>query len=183
MPFHPWTHCTLIKLILTIIPLLFPHLLLFISFHCVVMPSSYPDEMCFNIIHYHSLFLSLLSPQKAPLFVNMFIFWIYFPHKRENMWSLSFWTWLRLTSWSPVTSICQQMTCLYSSPNLRFLSAVFLLCLLMCLLRALDCLRITWDGVGGCPELGKLPEWGGQFQACDAAVGGQWWGLWAQLVG
>jgi hypothetical protein len=31
----------------------------------------------------------------------MFIFWIYLPHMRENMWPLSFWTWL--TSFNMVT--------------------------------------------------------------------------------
>jgi hypothetical protein len=27
-------------------------------------------------------------------FVYMFIFWLYLPHRRENMWPFSFWTWL-----------------------------------------------------------------------------------------
>jgi hypothetical protein len=30
------------------------------------------------------------------LFVYTFIFWIYLPHVRENMWSSFFWTWLTL---------------------------------------------------------------------------------------
>jgi hypothetical protein len=37
-------------------------------------------------------------------FVYMFIFWIYLPHMRENMWPLFFWTWL--TSLNIMSSNC-----------------------------------------------------------------------------
>jgi hypothetical protein len=36
--------------------------------------------------------------------VYIFIFWIYFPHMKENMWPLSFWTWV--TSVNVVSSNC-----------------------------------------------------------------------------
>jgi hypothetical protein len=38
------------------------------------------------------------------VFVYMLIFWIYLPHMRENMWPLSFWTWL--TSLNMMSSNC-----------------------------------------------------------------------------
>jgi hypothetical protein len=76
------------------------------------------------LILYHSLFLSplLQVPQSSfaitnmlyievciwsYVFVYMFIFWIYLPHKRENMWLLSFWTWL--TSLNMISSSCTHL--------------------------------------------------------------------------
>jgi hypothetical protein len=38
------------------------------------------------------------------VFVYVFIFWVCFPHMRENMWPLSFWAWL--TSLNMVSSNC-----------------------------------------------------------------------------
>jgi hypothetical protein len=38
------------------------------------------------------------------VFVYAFIFWIYLPHMRENMWTLSFWAWL--TSLNMMSSNC-----------------------------------------------------------------------------
>jgi hypothetical protein len=38
------------------------------------------------------------------IFVCTFIFWIYRPHMRENMWPLSFWTWLTSLNMMPSNS-------------------------------------------------------------------------------
>jgi hypothetical protein len=52
----------------------------FSKFHSVVSLL----HTCFHICLYMVMFV----------FVYMFIFWIYLPHLSENMWPLSFWTWL-----------------------------------------------------------------------------------------
>jgi hypothetical protein len=52
-------------------------------------------------------------------FVCMFIFWIYLPHMREDMWTLSIWTWLTslnmMSSSPPIASIYLQITWCQSS--------------------------------------------------------------------
>jgi hypothetical protein len=65
------------------------------------------------------------------------------------------------------------------SLDLRFLSAVLLLYLLMCPSKALDWPGIDWEEGSG---LGKWWDKMGQFQACGAIVQNGWWYPQAQLI-
>jgi hypothetical protein len=60
MTFHPWIYCTLVSLIPSItFPDLLPSILIIQQLLVLfVISSSYTDAVYFNLIHYHSLFLS-----------------------------------------------------------------------------------------------------------------------------
>jgi hypothetical protein len=111
--FHLQIYCTLISITPLLFSLAFPLIQCWSSafrvFCCVLFL-----HRCNLFQHYslhHSLFLSILhvlssnSPTIGKMslhvcsmimivFVYTFIIGIYLPYMRENMWSLSFWTWL-----------------------------------------------------------------------------------------
>jgi hypothetical protein len=115
-PFNPF-HCT--PLPLTSYPPFYNH------FQYISLYPPTPQMLWLTILLmlHHSLFLSFL-PQVLYysstitiytflyiclytimlVFVYMFIFWICLPHMRENMWPLSFWTWI--TSLRMMSSSC-----------------------------------------------------------------------------
>jgi hypothetical protein len=74
---------------------------------CIVTSSTFTDVMYFDIVDALSFFFPFPPPSssiaqfhyhkhvlRVSLHMIMFIFWICLPHMRDNMWSLSFWTWL-----------------------------------------------------------------------------------------
>jgi hypothetical protein len=81
----------------------FPYPVLFNSFQCVSLCLVPIQMWCSSLLFTLFLFfssLSLLSPilEKCFEYIYMciwqffYLYWIYLPHMRENMWSLSFWT-------------------------------------------------------------------------------------------
>jgi hypothetical protein len=113
MVFHTWIHFTLIRL-----TPLYSFSLPSASFQQLSMyfhiPPSYTDAMYLSIAYFLSFSLSLLPPPVLSnsstsscmfylslyictydhVFMYIFIFYVYLPHMRENIWPLSLWNWL-----------------------------------------------------------------------------------------
>jgi hypothetical protein len=70
----------------------------------IFLPSFPSSPRCHTVVPLLHTFLHIGFYIIMLVFMYMFIFCIYLPHMRENMWPLSFWTWLTsLTLCPPIT--------------------------------------------------------------------------------